>query len=208
MNQETQSNSQQKMQQQQQSQKLYDTRQHAEAVAAKTNFSFDMEMGRADDDFMRKPRSQAYMAIIASIDLLSSTDEEIIEKLREVVDEETLEEFSEMSVEELLEELRLSFQEEMDQKLEKLASLSEPQELVGVLSKCFIDGCYVHAINSEGWILDHYKKNGSIPDELAVGRVAYSHNENCNCVEVYSNCCRVIMPDGSVKKIMNYELQG
>ena len=56
--------------------------------------------------------------------------------------------------------------------------------------------------------IDHYKKSGSIPDELAVGRVAYSHNENCNCVEVYSNCCRVIMPDGSVKKIMNYELQG
>ena len=52
------------------------------------------------------------------------------------------------------------------------------------------------------------EKSGSIPDELAVGRVAYSHNENCNCVEVYSNCCRVIMPDGSVKKIMNYELQG
>jgi len=169
------------------------------------DFSFDLEMKKSVDEIYRRPRSQAYLDIVASIDLLSATDEEIIERLREVVDEDTLEEFSEMSVEELLEELRLSFEEEMADRQLQMQKYLEPEILLGVISKCYIGGCDVHAIDNRGYILEHYNESQNMPEGMEIGRIMYHKNPNCNCIEVYNNCCRVIASDGSVTK---YDLDG
>lgn len=164
-------------------------------------FGFDFKMEESDEAILLRMRSQAYMDIVASIDLLSSTDQEIIDKLQEVVDEEILEEFSEMSLDELLEELRLSFEEEMSQRQVQLQALPKPVELLGVFSECFITGCDIHAIDSHGNILEHYRKIVSMPKEFGEVREVYYAHKGCQCVEVYSNCYCVVFPDGSVKQI-------
>lgn len=204
------------MQNQSDSQKLTQTQQQMDAQTQgstggekvfanqQTQFSFDMKVNTKADDFMRKPRSQAYMDIIASIDLLSANDEEIIERLKEVVDEDTLEEFADMTVEELMEELRLTFEEEMAQKLEALeqdkAKDAEPIKLLAVISKCYISGCDIHAIDRKGNIIEHYNKSKTLPKEWEYGRRMYHKaGGSCSCVEIYSNCCRMIQNDGSVE---------
>lgn len=173
------------------------------------DFSFDINIKKTADDIYRTPRSQAYLDIVTSLDLLSATDEEIIEKLREVVDEDTLEEFSEMSVEELLEELRLSFEEEMLSRELEMKDFPEPEILLSVISKCYISGCDVHSIDHTGNILTHYTANKPMPEGMEIGRkMYYAHGGNddkCRCVEIYNNCCRVIASDGTVSK---YDLDG
>lgn len=166
----------------------------------KVQFSFDLKSEEKQQLFMRTPRSQAYMDIICSIDLLSSTDEEIIEKLKETVEEDILEEFAQMTPEELLEELRLSFEEEMAQRQIKLQEFND--KLYGVISKCYINGCYVHAIDGHGMILEHYTKNQKLPMALSRAREAYAGcNGKCKCVEAYRWTVRVIAEDGSVEEI-------
>lgn len=166
----------------------------------KATFSFDLKADEKSQLFMRTPRSQAYLDIICSIDLLSATDEEIIERLKETVDEDTLEEFANMTPEELLEELRLSFEEEMAERQVKLEELHD--KLYGVISKCYINGCYVHAIDSAGNILEHYTKIQKLPVALSRARDAYTNcNGKCRCVEAYRWSVRVIAEDGSVEEI-------
>ncbi len=143
---------------------------------------------------LRTPRSEVYMQLFDAVDLLSATDEEIIEKLKENLDEDVAEEFLSMSTEELREEIRLSFVEEFESLQIEVQSV-----LHGVLAKCYITGCDCHAITSEGYILDHFKTGGPMPAELAKGRpILKKYEDKCKCVEVYSNCCRVIMNDSSV----------
>lgn len=172
-----------------------------EQTKKNVEFSFSFKEQDKLDAELRKPRSKVYLELFSAIDMLSATDEEIIAKLKENLDEDTAEEFAQMSKEELLEEIKLSFQEEFQ-------NLEIPVETVlqGVISKCYIDGCDCHAIDSVGNILDHFSVGDKMPDELATGRIAFNRYPNCACVEVYSNCCRVIDFDGEVIKITNQEL--
>lgn len=176
-------------------------------ASGKVNFSFDFKFDEQEDAILRQPRSQAFLDAVAMIDLLSSTDEEIIERLRDVVDEDTLEEFIEMTPEELYEEIMLSFKEEMEERERKLESLPElevkPDKLEGIISQCYIDGCDVHAIDKNGYILEHFRCGSKLPGNLQKGRDLYHKNKGCNCIEVYSNCCRIINWDGSVTTVGN-----
>lgn len=169
-----------------------------------TTFSFSFDASVDVDQLYRTPRSQAYLDIIASIDLLSATDEEIIEKLKEVVDEDTLEEFSEMTPEEIIEELRLCFEEEMHEREMQLKDFPEPEVFIGVISKCYISGCDIHAIDKKGNILEHFQKSAKLPEGYDRARMLYHKmNGACHCIEIYNNCCRVIASDGSVTKVNN-----
>ena len=114
---------------------------------------------------LRAPRSDVYMQLFDAVDLLSATDAEIIEKLKENLDENAAEEFLSMSAEELREEIRLSFVEEFESLQIEVKSV-----LHGVLAKCYITGCDCHAITSEGYILDHFRADEPMPEELARGR--------------------------------------
>ncbi len=162
----------------------------------KSHFSFSFEKENEVDNELRKPRSRAYMELFDAIDMLSATDEEIIEQLKANMDEDTAEEFSNMSADELLAEIKACFQEEFQNVQIEMKSI-----LLGVLSKCYIDGCDCHAISSEGEILDHYKKHAPLPEGMEKGRIVYNKYPGCRCVEVYSNCCRVINDDSTVIKI-------
>ena len=77
------------------------------------------------------------------VDLLSTTDEEIISKIKENLDEEMADEVLEMPVEEVKEEIRQSFTEEFETLQVEAESV-----LLGVLSQCYIRGCDCHAITS------------------------------------------------------------
>lgn len=168
---------------------------------SRKQFSFQFSNSDQVDNELRKPRSRAYMEIFDAIDLLSATDEEIIEQLKANMDEDTAEEFLDMSMEELLEEIRASFQEEFESLSIEVESI-----LHGVLAKCYIDGCDCHAISAEGRILDHYVIGKPLPEELERGRKVYHKYPTCRCVEVYSDCCRVIATDSTVTKIPNKDI--
>lgn len=168
----------------------------------KTSFRFEAADTDASEESLRRPRSQTYMDAINMIDMLSSNDEDIIERLKERVDEELLEEFEGMSTEEILEEIRLSIQEELETK-----EIPEENNLEGVISKCYIGGCYVHSISPDGNIIEHYTQHGHIPAVLAPGRSLYERiGGKCSCIEVYTNCCRIIATDGSVETVRNKEI--
>ena len=70
------------------------------AIPRKTQFAFSFSGGDKVDEELRKPRSRAYMEVFDAIDMLSTTDEEIIEQLKANMDEETAEEFAWMTSEE------------------------------------------------------------------------------------------------------------
>ena len=168
---------------------------------AGVQFNFSFEGDSHYDEFMRRPRSQVYLEAMQLVDMLSSTDEEIIERLKDLVDEDTLEEFREMTPEEILEELRLSFEEEFAAAALEFKDCPEPPIPVAVISKCYIDGCDVHAIDGQGNILQHYTKGARLEEDIERGRKVYYGHPGCSCVEIYSKCCRVVMSDGSVEKV-------
>lgn len=167
--------------------------------AAKFHFNFANDSHY--DEFMRKPRSQTYIEAMQLVDMLSSTDEAVIERLKELVDEETVEEFRQMTPEEILEELRLSFEEEFEAAKLELKEAPIPPVPTLVVCECYIDGCDIHAIDGHGNILEHYGVNQKVDDNVRRGREVYHQNKGCMCVEVYPDCCRVIMEDGSVEKV-------
>jgi len=169
--------------------------------AHNAKFHFNFENDSHYDEFMRKPRSQAYIEAMQIVDMLSSTDEEIIEHLKEIVDEETIEEFRQMTPEEILEELRLSFEEEFAAAKLEFKDVPVPPVPTMVICKCYIDGCDVHAIDGAGYIVEHYGINQNVDDNVRRGRQAYYEHPDCSFVEVYPDCCRVIMDDGSVEKV-------
>ena len=173
--------------------------QESGADSKKNSFNFSFDKEQEIDKELRKPRSRAYMEVFDAIDMLSATDEEIIAKLKANMDEDTAEEFSNMTAEEILEEIKLCFQEEFQSMEIEIKSI-----LCGVLSKCYIDGCDCHAITSEGDILDHFEASKAIPDEnLERGRRVFKMHPDCRCVEVYTDCCRVVENDSTVIKIPN-----
>lgn len=171
------------------------------AIPRKTQFAFSFSGGDKVDAELRKPRSRAYMEVFDVIDMLSTTDEEIIEQLKANMDEETAEEFAGMSAEEILAEIRECFQEEFQNLPIEVKSV-----LHGVLAKCYISGCDCHAISAEGKIIEHYDMKQEMPDELQKGRIVFRKFPDCRCVEVYNDCCRVIGYDATVTKIKNSEI--
>ena len=175
-------------------------------TGADRQFHFNFENDTHYEDFMRRPRSQVYLEAMQIVDMLSGTDEEIIEKLKDIVDEDTLEEFKEMTPEDILEELRLSFEEEFAAAELEFKDVPVPPRPDAVIAKCYIDGCDVHAIDGFGNILEHYRKGSHPGDDIARGRKVYYSNPGCSCVEIYPDCCRVVMFDGEVKKLDNKDI--
>jgi len=60
----------------------------------------------------------------------------------------------------------------MAQRQMKLAEFND--KLYGVISKCFIEGCYVHAIDDRGTILEHYRMQQKLPMAISRARDAYT----------------------------------
>ena len=176
-------------------------REKEQEPAKKKQFSFTFSGGDQIDAELRKPRSRAYMEVFDAIDMLSATDEEIIEKLKANMDEDVAEEFSEMSPEEILAEIKATFREEFQN-----LPIEAKSVLHGVLSKCYIDGCDCHAISADGDVIDHFYISQPLPEELAKGRIVYNKYPFCRCIEIYSDCCRVICDDASVIKILNSDI--
>lgn len=168
---------------------------------ASKNFHFNFENDKHYDEFMRRPRSQTYIEAMQIVDMMSSTDEEVIEKLKEVLDEEVVEEFKEMTPNEILEELRLSFEEEFATAALEFKDVPVPTCPDLVLCKCYISGCDVHAISKTGFIVDHYQKRDHGNEQVERGRRVYYEHPDCRCVEVYPECIRVVMEDGSVETV-------
>jgi hypothetical protein len=188
--------------QQYQEQKDKQTQENVrKSMGGGTRFRFSFENSDHYEEFMRRPRSQTYIEAIQMIDMLSSNDEQIMEKLRELVDEDTFEEFSEMSMEEILEEIKRSFEEEFAAAELEFKDVPVPPRPQAVICKCYIDGCDVHAIDGFGNILEHYRKGAPLDDRLTRGREIYYLNPFCSFVEVYPESCRVVNEDGSVKTI-------
>lgn len=187
----------------QQEQKQTQNKEMPQSGERKKQFNFSFDKEQEIDKELRKPRSRAYMEVFDAIDMLSATDEEIIAELKANMDEDTAEEFSNMTAEEILEEIKACFQEEFQNLEIEVKSI-----LHGVLAKCYITGCDCHAIDAEGNIINHYESYARMPDEfLERGRKVYRRYSSCRCVEVYSDCCRVVKEDSTVLKIKNSEIE-
>lgn len=151
------------------------------------------------NDILDMPRSKTYMEAIAAIDLLGDCSEEQLNEIRQEMDEATFEEFTSMTKEEL--------QEEINECI-KAEALTEAQEstLIGIAAKCGIFGCDCHA-QAEGdgfWV--HYSRFGPILYLFAPARVLLKKHRKCQCIEVYTDCCRIIEKDSSVTKVPHSEI--
>lgn len=158
----------------------------------KKDFQFEKQKERIEQ-ILQQPRSQEYMAALDMIDFLSSNDEAIIERLKENVGEEFVEELQEMTDDEIFEMITEALHDEF-----AALETNLDDELLAVISKCYIDGCDCHAIDKEGNILDHYGKNQTLPEDLERGRSVYRKYADCLCIEIYNTCCRVISKSGDV----------
>ncbi len=160
------------------------------------DFHFEAQKERIDQ-ILQRPRSQEYMAALDMIDYLSSNDEAIIERLKENMGEEFVEELEEMTDEEIFEMITKAFHDEFAELETDL-----DDEMIAVLSKCYIDGCDCHAIDQYGHILDHYRNSDRLSEDLERGRMVYRGcADKCQCVEVYKTCCRIISNTGDVEVI-------
>lgn len=78
-------------------------------------------------------------------------------------------------------------------------SLPLNNKLLGILAGCKLPGCIIHAIDKEGNILEHYKTEDEIPEELQGGYQVFLQNKGCFSVEVYTLYYCAVYQDGSVK---------
>lgn len=165
------------------------------------DFQFEVQKERIQQ-ILQKPRSQEYLAALDMMDFLSSDDEAIIERLKENVGEDFVEELQEMTDDEIFAMITQAFHDEF---AELETNLDE--ELIAVLSKCYISGCDCHAIDQYGNILEHYETKKELPDNLERGRKVFRDRAGkCQCVEVYNTCCRVISSSGDVEVIKNMDI--
>lgn len=72
---------------------------------------------------------------------------------------------------------------------------------LGILAKCYIDDTYdVHTLDWQEEILQHYHRGEALPEGLAKGRSLALYGDYA-FVEVYTDCCRGVYPDGHVAVI-------
>lgn len=83
--------------------------------------------------------------------------------------------------------------------IEMVKSMPVNNKLHGILSKCQIEGCIIHAIDKFGNILEHYRSVEEMPEELRDGYAVYLEHQNCASIEVYTNNICVIYDNGIVK---------
>lgn len=160
------------------------------------DFQFVKQKERVEQ-ILQKPRTQDYLAALDMIDFLSSDDEAVIERLKNEMGDDFIEELREMSDDEIFEMITQAFHEEFAEMETNL-----DDELLGVLSKCFIEGCDCHAIDRNGHILSHYESDKTLPDDFERGRAVFrSRADQCQCVEIYRTCCRVISRSGEVEVV-------
>lgn len=69
---------------------------------------------------------------------------------------------------------------------------------LGILAQCHIDDTYdVHTLDWKEDILQHYHRGEALPEGLAKGRSLALYGGYA-FVEVYTDCCRGVYPDGHV----------
>ncbi|WP_071141618.1 hypothetical protein [Acidaminococcus timonensis] len=72
---------------------------------------------------------------------------------------------------------------------------------LGILAPCHIDDTYdVHTLDWKEDILQHYHRGEALPEGLAKGRSLALYGGYA-FVEVYTDCCRGVYPDGHVAVI-------
>ena len=73
--------------------------------------------------------------------------------------------------------------------------------MVGIVSKCYLGAPYeVHSLDISGAIIEHYKAFQKMPDGLEKARGLALHG-GYDFIEVYTDCCRAISPNGQVSVI-------
>ncbi len=73
--------------------------------------------------------------------------------------------------------------------------------LLGFVSKCYLGDPYeVHSVDVIGNIIEHYPRGVPMPNGLEKAR-AIAMCGSYDVIEVYSNCCRAISPNGGVSVI-------
>lgn len=95
-------------------------------------------------------------------------------------------------------------QSKMNEKIKAKVKTTE-HKLIGILTKCYIDGCEFHSITSTGSIIDHYssENDSSLDKRLKTGAKIWKSNPY-STVEVYTDYIAVIS-DGKTKVIKEDE---
>ena len=94
-----------------------------------------------------------------------------------------------------------SLSENDKQIIEAVQSLPVNNQLIGILAKCTISGCIIHAINKWGVILQHFKDVEEMDLDLQQGYEIFLQYPDCSSVEIYTQTFCVIYEDGTVKMI-------
>lgn len=73
--------------------------------------------------------------------------------------------------------------------------------LLGVVSKCYLGAPYeVHTLDAGSQIIEHFKMGHPLPNGMEKAR-GLALRGGYDFVEVYVDCCRAVMPDGSVSVV-------
>ncbi len=123
------------------------------------------------DRLLRKPRSKQYMDAMHKLDVGGHT-------------------MNKEKVDAIIDAIRQEFPEVA------LAGV-----LLGYVSRCYLGHPYeVHTVDLTGDIVEHYKGGQTLPNGMEKAR-SIAIRGNYDFIEVYSDCCRAISPNGDVAVI-------
>jgi hypothetical protein len=156
------------------------------------------------------PRPKALVRAIKDLDLLSDSDTEVKKRLEDMaksdppgtvlpgsdpgrtvpggspvssVPEIGTDDF-ERKKKELLDSIRGTIERVMEHM---------PDELIGILAGCGLEGCYIHLIDKDGNILKHYANGEPLPGRLDTGYREMRKHGQMSHVEVYA--CHICVID-------------
>lgn len=169
----------------------YNTENASYNGSDKSAFDDSFSFSIPEKDERRLPRSPIYMETIGAADLLSRDDEEAISKIRCILGDDATDELAAMSPNELEEEIKEVMSEELPDKT----------SLLGVICRCYIDGCDCHEITPLGKIKEHFRIGQDIPDKLSSCRQYLQNHAECTFVEIYEDCIIAINNDSTTSII-------
>lgn len=134
---------------------------------------------------LAQPRNFMYIDAIQKGDILSDIDKQIIETQQEKLQKEINESKSKAA--------KNSTENSKSKEKE-----SENDQLIAILTTCYIPGCIVHTIDKYGNIIRHFRESELPSNRISKGYEVWKRHKNC-IVEIYKNHITVV---GNAKTIV------
>ena len=142
---------------------------------------------------VRRPRKRKSMKALKLLDVLSTEDEQLIERMRAEASSKgkglDMEMLKEMSVEDILKEINSQYMNFDSLRI--------------IISPCGLPNCWIHSISKSGEVKEHYKdiNDARVDEEMRKAGEIVSKSDNWTCVEIYDNFMIHLTEGGDIIKI-------